>query len=98
MPIFEPKTRLSLKVIPNAARNEITSFVNGTLRVKLASSPEKGKANFELIKFLSALLGISKDRICIIKGYNKRNKYVAISGINENSVYKLLLKKKILDN
>jgi uncharacterized protein (TIGR00251 family) len=93
MPILKPKTRLSLKVIPNADRNEIVSYVNGTFRIKLASPPEKGKANFELIRLLSTLLGISKDRICLIKGYANRNKHVVISGMNENSVCKLLLKE-----
>ena len=46
--------RLAIKVTPNAGRNEITGFKDGVLQVRIAAPPDKGKANKELIDFLSA--------------------------------------------
>ena len=75
-------TRLALKVVPNAGRNEITGFKDGVLHVKIAAPPEKGKANKELIGFLAERLGAKKTSISIIKGHTSRNKVVSIQGIS----------------
>ena len=94
IPIPENEARICIRVYPNADRNEIVGLVNGVLRVKISAPPLKGKANAELIAFLSRLLGTSKDSIGIIKGHNNRNKLVVINGLNQGSISKLLLKKK----
>jgi len=94
MPIPENTTIISLKVQPNANRNEIVGLTNGILHVKIAAPPVKGKANKEIIIFLSKLLGTSKDSISIIKGQTSRNKLVAIKGLGQDSISKLLLQSK----
>ena len=91
MSIPEIKARISIKVYPNADRNEIVSLTNGILRVRVSAPPVKGKANKELIGFLSRLLGISKGGISIIKGHTNRNKLIAIDGLSQDLVYKLLI-------
>ena len=85
------KTTISIRVFPNAAKNEIAGFADDTLRVKIAAPPLKGKANKELLAFLSGLLGIKKDRISIVKGHTARNKTIAIDGMSKESALEMLL-------
>ena len=89
MPI--QKTIISIRVFPNAARNEIAGFTDDILRVKIAAPPLKGKANKELLSFLCRLLAVSKDRVSIAKGYTARNKTIAIDGMSKESALGLLL-------
>ena len=93
MSISGDEVRISLRVYPNASRNELVGFTNGVLRVKVSAPPSKGKANRELIAFLSRLLGVGKDSINIIKGHTTRNKVVVIDGLSQEEVMKRLLTK-----
>ena len=68
-------------------------FTDGVLRVKVSAPPSKGKANRELITFLSRLLGVGKDSINIIKGRTTRNKVVAIDGLSREEVMERLSSK-----
>ena len=56
---------LNVKVTPNASKNEILGLTDGTWRVKIAAAPDKGKANKELIEFLSKRLGVKKSSISL---------------------------------
>ncbi len=69
------------------------SFSDGVLRIKVSAPPSKGKANRELIDFLSRLLGVSKVSLNIIKGHTSRNKVVAIDGLSREEVMERLLPK-----
>jgi len=80
------ETRISLRVHPNAARNEIIGFKEGILQVKVAAPPVKGKANTELIAFLSKTLDVGKGSLSLIKGHTSRNKVIAIQGMNQNDI------------
>ncbi len=89
MPI--QKTTISIRVYPNAARNEIAGPTDDILRVKIAAPPIKGRANKELLSFLCRLLAVSKDRVSIVKGHTARNKIIAIDGMSKESALGLLL-------
>ena len=84
------KAKISLRVYPNAGSNEIVGLSDGILRVKISAPPSKGKANRELISFLSRLLGVSRDSVDIIKGHTARNKVVAIDGFSQAEVIRRL--------
>ncbi len=84
------EAKISLRVYPNAGRNEMVGFGDGILRVKISAPPSKGKANRELITFLSRLLGVSKGSVNIIKGDTTRNKVIAIDGLSRAEVIKRL--------
>jgi uncharacterized protein len=85
-------SRLAVKVTPNAGRNEITGFREGVWHIKIGAPPDKGKANKELIDFLSERLGIKKSAILIIKGHAGRNKVIVIEGLASEETGKLLSK------
>jgi uncharacterized protein (TIGR00251 family) len=85
--------RLAVKVTPNAGRNEISGLKDGVLQVKLAAPPDKGRANKELVDFLSESLGVRKSAIAIIRGHTGRHKIIEIEGTGREEALKRLLKR-----
>ncbi len=69
---------IEIKVIPNARKREIIR--DGTnFKVKLTSVPRDGKANEELIEFLSDIFNVKKSGIKILRGEKDRKKIVSIA-------------------
>jgi len=88
--ILRNEARISLRVYPNAGRNEMAGFADGVLRVKISAPPIKGKANKELITYLSQLLGVGRGSVNIIKGHTTRSKVVAIDSLSREEIMKRL--------
>ncbi|MEE9583203.1 MAG: DUF167 domain-containing protein [Dehalococcoidales bacterium] len=76
------QARISVRVYPGAAGNKVTGFANGVLLVKISAPPVGGKANRELVAFLSRLLNVSQDRVNIVRGNTSRRKLLSISGLS----------------
>ena len=77
--------RLAVRVTPRARRSaigEMTADADGRplLGVRLAAPPVEGAANEELVRFLSASLGIRKNQIIIRSGATGRTKLLFLSG------------------
>ena len=89
--MFGASVRISVKVLPNAGKNEIIGPVNGVWRIKIAAPPDKGKANKELVDFLSEILGVRKNNLNILKGHSSHNKILAVEGISPEDVTSRLL-------
>jgi uncharacterized protein len=71
---------LSIKVIPKSSRNEVTGFLDdGTMKLKIAAVPEKGKANAEICDFLAGQFGVSKRSVQIVRGETSPLKQIVIS-------------------
>ena len=85
------KTEISVQVHPNAVRTGVVGITGGVWRVTVSAPPVKGKANRELVSFLSRLLGVSKSQIDIIRGHTSRNKVIAITGLSQEDIEKRLL-------
>jgi uncharacterized protein (TIGR00251 family) len=47
------ETKITIRVQPNADRNEFLGLSGDVLRLKIAAPPLKGRANKELVDFLS---------------------------------------------
>lgn len=72
---------LRVKVVPKSSRNEIVGpMADGTLKVKIAAAPEKGKANAELCAFLAKHYGVPKSAVTIVAGETSALKRVRIGG------------------
>ena len=72
--------RLSVKVVPKSSRNQIVAQqADGTLRIKVAAAPEKGKANAELCDFLAREFGVGRSRVEVVAGHTSHRKQVVIS-------------------
>ena len=85
------QAKISIRVYPGAARNEVVGFNKGVLQVRISAPPVKGKANKELIVFLSQLLNVSSASIIIIKGHTSRNKLITIYDLSQEAALRLLL-------
>jgi uncharacterized protein len=71
---------LSVKVTPKSSRNEVTGFLNdGTMKLKIAAVPEKGKANAEICDFLADQFGVSRRSVQIVRGETSPLKQIVIS-------------------
>ncbi len=88
MPLSGNKAKILLRVLPGAVRNELLGFREGVLRVRVKAPPEKGRANQELVSFLSQILGLPKGALTIIKGHTSRDKVIAIDGLSQDEVMK----------
>ncbi len=84
--------RILVRVRPNAARSEVVEYRDDRLWVRLAAPPVEGRANEELIRLLSATMGVRKGDVAIIKGLKSRTKVVAVDGISGEEAIRRLLK------
>ena len=75
---------------PSARRNEVLGFEDNILHVRIAAPPVKGKANKELVLFLSQIIGVSKGSINIKSGLTSRRKVIAISGLDRDQIVERL--------
>lgn len=87
---------LRVRLMPNSSSCSIMGFfINADnqkfLKISVCSVPEKGKANKELINFLSKKIKISKSNFEIISGELDRSKKLLIHGDKENIIAKLEL-------
>lgn len=80
--IFVPNSTIRLKVKPGAKQNSIDGFVEidgyNYLKISIKQAPEKGKANDEIIKFLSSLIKVPKSKIHIASGKKIQYKIIKI--------------------
>ena len=70
---------IRIKVIARSATSELAGeMADGTLKIKIAAPPEKGKANEELCRFLAAHYGIPRSAVTIVSGHTAPLKLVRI--------------------
>ncbi len=82
------KITLKVKIVPNSKQNQIVGFYEDAkakpgintkiLKIKIAATPEKGKANEELIRFLSEIFNIPQKNITILRGHTSPIKTIQI--------------------
>jgi uncharacterized protein len=70
--------KLQVKVKPNSSQQKIEKVDDGSLIVKLKSSPVDGKANQELIKLLAKEYQVSQSQVMIKSGVSSRSKLIII--------------------
>jgi len=80
---------LLIYVQPKAKKNSIEGIDEwrGRLKVKIAAPPVEGKANKEVIKFFSKLLGAE---VSIARGETSREKDLLVKGLSVEDVKKKL--------
>jgi len=85
-----PRTRIAVKVSAGAAHSAISGWQGQCLRVRIASAPERGKANAALIALLAKALGLPKSALSITRGEHGAHKTIEVSGLGERAVLRLL--------
>jgi uncharacterized protein (TIGR00251 family) len=81
-------------VVPNSKTQGIEGVDEwrGALKIRIKSQAQKGKANRELVEFLSSALSIPSSDISIRSGETSRSKELEIRGLNETDIVKLVPK------
>lgn len=68
-----------VKVIPRSAKTEIAGkMADGTLKVKIAAPPERGRANEALCIFLAGHYGVPRSAVTIVSGHSAALKLVRV--------------------
>ncbi len=81
--------KIKIRVVPNAPKSACVGEYADAVKIKIAAQAMDGKANAELIKFLSKTLGVSRNAVRICAGETSRDKLVEIEGCTD-------IKNKIL--
>jgi len=83
---------LAVRVTPRASRNEIVELLDdGTIKVRLASSPADQEANAALIEFLSEVLGVPRTRLDIVAGVTGRDKLIAVVDMDADTAHQRIV-------
>jgi len=90
--VKKEQATIVVQVQPNASQNKIARFEEGVLHLRIAAPPIRGKANQELIKFLSDILGVGKSKLTIAKGMTTKRKVIVIRGLTHNQITGQLIK------
>jgi uncharacterized protein len=89
---IEKTTKIAVQAHPGAKKNEVLRFEAGVWHLKIAAPPTEGKANKELIEFLSEILDVSKSRLSIEKGTTSHRKLISVQGLTQAIVDEKLKK------
>jgi uncharacterized protein (TIGR00251 family) len=86
--------RIKIYVKPNAPKNSVEGIYNDRIKIKICSQPQDGKANKELIEFISKKTGVSKSNIRIVSGERSNLKEIEIIKKPGTDIYAVLLAKQ----
>ena len=82
---------LNVLVVPRASSNQITGIHGDRLRIRLLAPPVDGKANSNLVAFLSTYLNLRQDQFNIVKGQKGRRKTIEITQVDFDVVKSQLI-------
>ena len=83
-------SRLNIKVVPGASRDQIVGWLGDALKIKVTAPPEKGKANEAVVTLLAKTLGVRRDTIEIVSGHGSPAKTVEIALMNNVAIKKAI--------
>jgi uncharacterized protein (TIGR00251 family) len=73
--------RLTIRVQPRAARDEVAGRHGDAVRIRLRARPVDGAANEALVDFLAAELSVARRHVRIVAGAGSRTKIVEIDDV-----------------
>lgn len=85
--------RIKFRIIPNARKTELAGEYANSVKIKLSAPPIEGKANAELIKYLSKSLGVSKSSITFVSGETSKDKLLEIPNFDMKAIIEKLSEK-----
>lgn len=78
--------RLSVKVVPGAARDEIAGWLGAALKLRVSAAPERGKANAAVEALLARALDVPASSVRIVAGKTSQKKVVEVVGLSESAL------------
>lgn len=76
-------TSLTVYCQPGAKRSRVAGLHDGKIKIQLAAPPRDGEANDELIRFVSAILGLPKSAVSLVAGQTSRIKRLEIDSLDD---------------
>lgn len=70
-----------IRALPGSSRRSAGGEKNGSLKVRTTFSPEKGKANADIIKIVAAALDLRRSQVTLIAGEKSREKKILVTGL-----------------
>lgn len=77
-----PACRISVKVVPNASKDELVGWLGETLKIRIAAPPTDGKANERLCQFVATRVGVSRGAVSLVSGASSKQKILSIQEIS----------------
>jgi uncharacterized protein (TIGR00251 family) len=79
----EEQKQLVVRVTPNARKSEILGWGadekgRPVLMIKLKAAPVEGKANVELVRFVSEFLNCGRSEVVLVRGEGSRQKVLEV--------------------
>src|SRR5208337_5627606 len=82
--------RLTLNVKALRSETKLLCEPDGTLTMHVAAPPVKGKANREIVKWLSKKLRTSSSNVQLVAGFHSKVKVIEIIGMTEAEIAQAL--------
>ena len=79
-----------VKIVPGSSRTAVSGLLDGMVKIRVSSPPERGKANRCLVDYLSRQLGLKKKDIEIMSGQRSPVKQIRVCGMDREGVLKKL--------
>ena len=86
---------LHLRAKPNARASQLLVAPDGSVTMRLKSSPQKGQANAVLLTFLTEVFGTSKSRVELLSVRTVPFKKVALPDVDEQQLTTLLTRYRV---
>jgi len=82
--------RIRVRVKPRAKEERIEGLSpDGTLVVRVAAPPERGKANERLVRILAEAFGVARSEVRVVAGHKSRDKVVEVEGVGKEVLGRL---------
>lgn len=82
---------LIVRLTPRAARDEISGWQGGELRVRLRAPPLEGRANEALRRLIASRLGLPPSNVELVSGAKGRVKRLKVEGLSQEEVRRRLI-------
>ena len=82
--------RLTLNVKTLRSETRLICEPDGTLTIQVAAPPVKGKANREIVRWLSRKLRTPSSRVQLVAGIHSNVKVIEITGMTETEIARVL--------
>lgn len=84
---------LEVQISANAPRSEIVGWMGERLKIKIKAPAVEGKANAELLRFLSKKLEVRANCIQIVRGETAKIKLISIEGLEPAQLHEKISQK-----
>jgi uncharacterized protein (TIGR00251 family) len=83
-------TRVRLRVSPGANSAHVVGRHGEAWKVRVAASPEGGRANEAVVRLLAETLSLPRDAVTLVSGHGARDKIVQLAGLDPTQIERRL--------